>query len=477
MSAVEQGEAIKRHDVSPVELVRHYLSRIERLSSEMGAFATVTADQALEAARNAEKIVGSGGCGGSGGDLPDLFGVPVAIKDLNFTAGVKTMFGSIVMRDFVSPVDDHVVTRIKQAGMISLGKTNVPEFGLPCYTEPDVAPPARVPHDPSRSAGGSSGGAAAAVAAGLVPVAQGNDGAGSVRIPASVCGLVGLKTSRGRVSNGPVLPDTNGLGVNGPLARTVADAAALLDVMAGPMPGDPWWAPPLQEGETFLSYARRMPGKLRIGRYAEPVVPGAVVDPECMSAYDEASSLLEGLGHEVVDCPLPFSSDLIPYFETIWAVGAASIPVVPADEERLRPLTRWLRERGRSALATEYLAAFGAAQVAARVAIEATASYDIVMTPTLAQLPAPVGSFRDDVHPELDFEAQKRFTPFTATYNMTGQPAMSLPLHWTAEGLPVGVQLVGPPAGEGLLFSLAAQLEQANPWLSHLPACLMRVTT
>ncbi|MHB8262356.1 MAG: amidase [Acidimicrobiales bacterium] len=465
MSALEQGEAVKRHDVSPVELVHHYLSRIESLSSEMGAFVTVTADMALESARNAEDTAMSRT------DLPVLFGVPVAIKDLNFTAGVLTMFGSAVMRDFVSPMDDHVVTRIKQAGMISLGKTNVPEFGLPCYTEPDVAPPARSPHDPSRSAGGSSGGAAAAVAAGLVPVAQGNDGAGSVRIPASVCGLVGLKTSRGRVSNGPVLPDTNGLAANGPLARTVADAAALLDVMAGPMAGDPWWAPPLPEGETFLSYARRMPGKLRIGRYVEPVVPGAVVDAECMAAYDETSSLLEELGHEVLECPLPFSPELIPQFETIWVVGAASIPVAPADEEKLRPLTRWLRERGRFVSATEYLAALGAAQMAARAAVGATASYDVVMTPTLARLPALVGSFRDDVHPELDFEAQKQFTPFTATYNMTGQPAISLPLHWTSEGLPVGVQLVGSPAGEGLLLSLAAQLEQARPWSSHLPAC------
>ena len=471
MSALEQAEAIARREVSPVELVEHYLSRIDSLSEELGAFVTVTADKALTEAREKEELLHSRNDRSLQNGLPVLYGVPIAIKDLNLTAGVTTMFGSVVMRDFISPVDDHVVTRIKQGGMISLGKTNVPEFGLPCYTEPDVAPPARTPYDPSRSAGGSSGGAAVAVAAGLAPVAQGNDGAGSIRIPASVCGLVGLKPSRGRISNGPVFPDTNGLGINGPLARNVADAAALLDVMAGPMPGDPWWAPPLPGNETFLSFTHRLPGRLKIGRYIDPVVPEAVVDPECKMAWEESSRLLEELGHDVVDCTLPFSAELIPYFEIIWATGAASLPVASHDEPRLRALTRWLRERGRQVAATEYLAAFGAAQAAARQAIESTYSFDVVMTPTLAQLPAPIGFFRNDEHPEMDFEAQKQFTPFTATYNLTGQPAISLPLHWTSEGLPVGIQFIGRPAEEGLLLSLAAQLEEAKPWAGKLPQC------
>ena len=471
MSALEQATAIRHREVSPVELVEHYLSRIDSLSGELGAFVTVTADRALDEAREKESALKSGNDLPSKDSLPVLYGVPVAIKDLNLTAGVATMFGSVVMRDFVSPVDDHVVTRIKEGGMISLGKTNVPEFGLPCYTEPDVAPPARTPHDLSRSAGGSSGGAAAAVAGSLVPVAQGNDGAGSIRIPASVCGLVGIKPSRGRVSNGPVFPDTNGLGINGPLARNVADAAALLDIIAGPMPGDPWWAPPLPKDETFLSFTRRRPGRLKIGRYIDPVIPGAAVDPECKKAWEETSRLLEELGHEVIDCSRPFSEDLIPYFEIIWAVGAASLPVASQDELKLRVLTRWLRDKGRQVAATEYLAAFGAAQTAARQAVESTLSFDVVMTPTLAQLPAPIGFFRNDEYPEMDFEAQKRFTPFTATYNLTGQPAISLPLHWTPNGLPVGVQFIGRPAEEGLLLSLAAQLEEAKPWADHLPPC------
>ena len=471
MPALEQAAAVARREISPVELVEHYLSRIDSLSEELGAFVTVTADEAIAEAREKENFLCSRKDLSLQDGLPVLYGVPVAIKDLNLTAGVTTMFGSAVMRDFVSPVDDHVVTRIKQGGMIVLGKTNVPEFGLPCYTEPDVAPPARTPHDPSRSAGGSSGGAAVSVAAGLAPIAQGNDGAGSIRIPASVCGLVGLKPSRGRVSNGPIFPDTNGLGINGPLARTVADAAALLDVMAGYMPGDPWWAPPLPENETFLSFTRRPPGRLKIGRYIDPVVPGAVVDPECKKAWEDSSRLLEELGHEVIDCALPFSVDLIPHFEIIWAAGAASLPVAPHDEPKLRALTRWLRERGRQAAATEYLGAFGAAQASARQAVESTLSFDVVMTPTLAQLPAPIGFFRNDEQPEMDFEAQKRFTPFTATYNLTGQPAISLPLHWTPDGLPIGIQFIGRPAEEGLLLSLAAQLEEAGPWADKLTQC------
>ena len=203
------------------------------------------------------------------------------VKDLNLTAGVRTTFGSAVFADSVPDVDDHVVSLLRDAGTVLLGKTNTPEFGLPCYTENAVAPPARTPWDLERMAGGSSGGAAAAVAAGLAPVAHGNDGGGSVRIPASCCGLVGLKPSRGRVSGGPIKGDVSGLPVEGVLARTVRDAAAVLDVMAVPMPGDPSWAPPLPPGETFLAHAGRTPGRLRVGRFATPVIAEATVHPEC----------------------------------------------------------------------------------------------------------------------------------------------------------------------------------------------------
>lgn len=465
LSATEQAEALRRREVSPRELVSHYLERVERHGAELGAFVTVTADRALELADRAGERLREGG------DLPPLLGVPTAIKDLNLQAGVPVKFGSVVMEDFVSPVDDHVVTLLEAAGLISLGKTNTPEFGLPCYTEPEVAPPARTPHAPERSAGGSSGGAGAAVAAGLVPFAQGSDGAGSIRIPASACGLVGLKTSRGRVSGGPVMADVAGLSVNGPLARTVADAAAMLDAIAGPMPGDPYWAPPLPPGRSYLEAARAPVGRLRIGRYATPVVPGAEVSAESQAAYEEASKLLESLGHEVEDCAAPFGAEMIPVFETIWSVGAAAIPVPEGREAELRPLTRWLRERGRAVSGAEALEALASAQLTARSAVVAAGAYDAVLTPSLAREPALVGELRDDERPEADFEAQKRFTPFTAPVNMTGQPAVSLPLHWTDEGIPLGVQLVGRPAGEAALLALAAQLEAARPWRHHLPPC------
>jgi len=463
LPALEQAAAIRRREVSPVELVEHYLDRIDRLDAQVGAFVTVTADAARAAALEAEAATGRDGAA-----LPPLHGVPTAIKDLNLTAGVRTTFGSAVCADFVPTVDDFVVEKLRAAGTISLGKTNTPEFGLPCYTEPEVAPPARTPWDLSRSAGGSSGGAGAAVAAGLIPFAQGSDGGGSVRIPASACGLFGIKVSRGRVSNGPMRGDVNGLGWMGPLARTVRDAAAMLDAMAGPMTGDPHWAPP--PAEPFSAYAGREPGRLRIGRYRTPVIAEADVHPDCVAAYDEASDLLESLGHSVEDVDPPFSAALTPTFAKLWSVGAATVPVDPADEARLRPLTRHLRAHGRRLSGVDYALAIGALQSAARAAVTATAPYDAVLTPTLAQPPALVGSLRNDEDPAADFAGQAAFTPFTAPYNMTGQPAVSLPLHWSAAGLPIGVMLVGRPADEATLIALSAQLEAALPWVDRRPA-------
>ncbi|MDQ6650326.1 MAG: amidase [Actinomycetota bacterium] len=462
LTALEQAAAIRRREVGPVELVKHYLERIDRYGAQVGAFVTVTADAARTAAAEAQAAITRGQAG-----LPPLHGVPTAIKDLNLTAGVRTTFGSAAFAEFVPTVDDFVVERLRGAGTISLGKTNTPEFGLPCYTEPDVAPPARTPWDLDRSAGGSSGGAGAAVAAGLVPFAQGSDGGGSVRIPASACGLFGIKVSRGRISNGPLRGDVNGLGWMGPLARTVRDAAAMLDAMAGPMPGDPHWAP--LPAEPFSAYAGRDPGRLRIGRYRTPVITDAEVHPDCVAAYDAASDLLTSLGHVVEDVDPPFTAALTPMFETLWWVGAASVPLTPAQEALVRPLTRHLREQGRGVSGVDYTGAVAALQAAARMSITATAAYDAVLTPTLAQPPALLGSLRNDADPAADFTAQTRFTPFTAPYNMTGQPAVSLPLHWTGDGLPIGVMLVGRPADEATLLSLSAQLEAARPWAHRQP--------
>ena len=465
LSAVDQGAAVARHELSPVDLAEHYLERIGRLSDEVGAYVTVTADLAVDQARRLEVEA-------LRGELRSpLHGVPVPVKDLNLTRGIRTTFGSAAFADNVPEVDDHVVTRLRDAGTVLLGKTSASELGLPCYTEPALVPPSRTPWDLARMAGGSSGGAAAAVAAGLAPVAHGNDGGGSVRIPASCCGLVGLKPSRGRVSGGPVRGDVSGLPCEGVLARTVTDAAALLDTMAGPMPGDPHWAPPLPAGETFLGHTGREPGRLRIGRFATAVIAEVDVDPECLRAYEETSRLLDSLGHTVVDVPAPLPHDVVPHFETVWSVLSTLAPVERAREGELRPFTRYLRERGRTQTGPALALAIVSLQVLARQAVARLSAYDAVLSPTLAVPPLPVGAIRDDDDPAGDFEANKRFTPFTAVWNLTGQPAVTLPLHWTPDGLPVGVMLAGRPAGEAGLLALCAQVEAAagTVWLDGGP--------
>lgn len=461
LTALEQAAAIRARQVSPTELVEHYLERIDRISESVGAFVTVTADEARAAAKQVEAVPPDG----------PLSGVPTAIKDLNLTAGVRTTFGSAAMADYVPSVSDEVVVCTEQAGMVSLGKTNTPEFGSPCYTEPDVAPPARTPFDLDRMAGGSSGGAGAAVAAGLVPVAQGSDGGGSIRIPASCCGLFGIKPSRGRISGGPVYGDPVGLGTNGPLARTVRDAAAMLDVMSGPAVGDPSWAPPLPSGESFLEACERPPGRLRIGRFSAPVITEAVVHAECLAAFEDASRLLVDLGHDVEDIDVPIPPEAAATFEVCWSVLTALSSVPPEAQGRLRPLTRWLSQRGRAVSGPEFGLAIGELRRIAARALMALAPYDAVLTPTLAMPPLPIGGIRDDEDPARDFENQKRFTPYTSAWNVTGMPAVSLPLHMTPDGLPVGVMLAGRPAEEQLLLSLSAQVEAAAPWIDRHPAC------
>ena len=474
LSALEAVDAMWRREAGPVELTEHCLDRIDRLDADIGAFVTrVTGTAREHAARAEEELLAASGRA----ELPPLHGVPTAIKDLTLTAGVPTSMGSATLLDWVPDVDDFVVTKMCAAGLISLGKTATPEFGLPCYTESDIGPPARTPWDTSRLAGGSSGGAAAAVAAGFLPIAQGSDGGGSIRIPASVCGLVGLKPSRGRVSRGPLDVDSAGLGVLGPLARTVRDAAAFLDAVAGPMPGDAYWASPLPAGQTFLGACDREPGRLRIGRYLQSPIP-ADVDPQVRAAWESASRLLADLGHEIVDIDAPIPPEAISAFETVWSVSAASIPVDPAKDDMLRPLTRHLRERGRVITGVQYAQALGALSLFARRGVAASIQYDAVLTPTVAQLPRPVGYFTDAGDPAADFELQKRFTPWTALYNTTGQPAISLPLYSSVAGvsaddavggLPIGIMLVGRPAGEADLLALAAQAEAALPWRHRYP--------
>jgi amidase len=452
LTALEQARAIRDGEISSLELTDHYLGRAHALNETVGAFVTITDDLAREQARAADTAVAAGEPVRS-----VLHGVVVPVKDLHLYEGVRTRFGSSVA-DIVAPLDEIVAGRLRAGGTVMIGKTSTPEFGLPAYTEPAVGPWARTPWDLDRSAGGSSGGAAAAVAAGLAPVAHGSDGGGSIRIPASSCGLVGLKTSRDLLPNGPMPEGPGRLGVQGPLARTVADAAALLDVMAAVGPYD-----------SYLNALDDDPEPLLIGRYATPVIADTVVDPECLAAFEEASALLESLGHRLVEIDVPVPLAAVPHFELIWAAGAAGIPVPTELEADLRPLTKWLRERGRALSEADVAEAIAFMHEHAQAALEASAHLDLVLTPTLAELPARVGGIRNDADPAADFEAQKRFTPFTSPYNMTGQPAVSLPLHWTSDGLPVGIQLVGQPMREATVLRVSAQLERARPWADRHP--------
>jgi amidase len=465
LSVVELAAAIRRRELSPVEITNHYLGRIEARNADVGAFFTVTADAARDQAAAAAKAVAQARDPGS---LPPLTGVPIPIKDLNMVAGVRQTLGSLAFADNVPAEDDHVTAALRAAGAVLTGKTATPEFGLPCYTETEIGPPARTPWDLSRSAGGSSGGAGAAVAAGLAPAAQGSDGGGSIRIPASVCGLFGIKPTRGRISSAPLVPDLVGLGTDGPLARTVADAALLLDVMAGNEDGDMYTQPPLPPGETFLGYAGRDPGRLRIGRTKVHAVGDGAVHADCAAAYEDASALLASLGHEVVDMDPPVGPEVVAPFETLWYSMATLVPLDAAQEELIRPLTRYLRQRGRALSAADLVFAQAFLQITVRGAWKILNEYDVVLTPTLAEPPAPVGYF-EEVPPPENFERQKRFTPFAAISNVTGQPAVNLPLYWTGDGLPIGVMLAGKMRDEATLISLSAQIEAARPWKDRHP--------
>ncbi len=466
LTVTEQAAAIRSGELLSAEITEHYLDRIDRLGEQVGAFYTVTHELAREQAAAADKAVVAHRR--DGGELPPLTGVPIPIKDLNMVAGVRFTLGSTIFADNVATEDDYVVEHLRAAGIVITGKTATPEFGLPCYTETKIGPPARTPWDLNRSAGGSSGGAAAAVSSGLAPAAQGSDGGGSIRIPASVCGLFGIKPTRGRISQGPLMPDLVGLGTDGPIARTVADAALLLDAMTGNHPGDMYTLPPLPPGETFLGYATREPGRLRIARSLRTLVEGAEVHPDCVAAYDDASTLLAELGHEVEDYDPPFPADAVPSFLALWYAMATLAPINTDQEGELLPLTRYLRAKGLELSAAELFFHQAVLQGSVRVALQGLAGYDAILSPTVALPPRPVGWF-DEVEPAENFTRQTQFTPWTALYNLSGQPAVSVPLYWTEGGLPIGVMLAGQLGAEGTLISLSAQLEAARPWTDKHP--------
>ncbi len=454
LPATEQARLVREGRLSAVELTELYLERIARLDPVLNAFVTVCGDEALEDARAADASV----------DDRPFRGVPIAVKDLTATAGIRTTYSSRAFADNVPDFDTAVVRRLRDAGFVLLGKTNTPEFGTVAFTESELNGVTRNPWNPERTPGGSSGGAAAALAAGLVPLAHGTDGGGSIRIPASCCGVFGLKPSRGRVSTAP-FPSLEGLSTSGPIARSVADAAALLDVLSGYEPGDPWWAPPPER--PFADEPGAPPGRLRVAVTAEPPIE-APVHADCVAALEDAADLLSSLGHEVFEATPPWTgAGLLDAFIAVWQVSPALYPV---DAELLTPLNRGLAESARRSSAVDYAQAAFHLQTVARRIVAFWQQVDVVLTPTLALPPVPIGWQEEGVDDAIgQLRRNTLFTPFTAIANLTGSPAMSLPLYWSTEGLPIGVQAIGPPAGEALLLRLAAQLEDARPWAAKRP--------
>jgi amidase len=465
--ASELAALVRAGEITARELVSASLERIEALDGQINAFTHVDADGALAAAA----AIGPG-------DERPFAGVPIAIKDNQPVEGMPLTFCADLFGDLVAPFDAAFVGRLRAAGFVIVGKTALPEYGILPSTESRRFGPTRNPWDLSRTPGGSSGGAAAAVAAGMVPLAHGNDGGGSIRIPAACCGLVGLKPARGRISLAPALGDSF-LVTDGVLTRTTAESARLLDLLAGPELGDATWAPP--PSEPFAASVTRgeagPPTPLRVGFTLAPPLTETEIDPIAERAVRDAVALLEELGHEVEEIAAPpwtipgvlelFSAAFGPAVAStiVFASTIAGREPVAADMERL---SWYLWERASQLGAAHYLAAQAQLQALARTFVTAMSAYDVVLTPSLALRPPPIGElFGDNDDPAETFRRSGEFTPFAAMANVTGQPAISLPFAHGEDGLPVGIHFFGRPAGEATLLSLGAQLEAARPWASR----------
>jgi amidase len=471
LSALDQWLAIQRGEVSPSELTAHYLERVQRLDPQLGAFVTVTADAAARRAQDLERLVPR---------TSALWGLPIADKDLTMRRGVATGFGSRAFAGTISPRSDEIVEVLDSAGAVSLGKTNTPEFGMHGYTESLVAPPARNPWNLDLGAGGSSGGAAAAVSARLVPFAPGSDGGGSIRIPAAACGLVGIKPSRGLVPAGSGIDSIGGLAVKGPIARSVTDAALLLDAMIGRRNGriDHHFAlraPDENDGD-LLGAAVRGEGRFSVGVLSNsPFEDGMEirVDPEASAAVSVALAHLGAMGHGIDDLRLEHDGVYLEAFRRLWQISAASIPVDDSRLSLLEPVTEHLVRSGRelgARVVAETLAVLTAFE---RSVLAQFSRFDVIMTPTLAQTPRPVGWF-DAEDADRNFVQQCQYSPFTSFVNVAGLPAITLPVAETADGLPMGVQLIGRPGGESTLLSIGSQLERRIRWHLRTPPVAAR---
>jgi amidase len=449
--ALQLAESIRAREVSPLEIVNLYLERIDRLNPELGSYFTVTADRAIElASSQTEQLAGLN----KSQELPPFFGVPIGIKDLTPVAGVPCTYGTQALLGNISSYSESVVWRIEAAGFNILGKTATSQIGSLPYTEAEGFPPARNPWNLDYTPGGSSGGSAAAVAAGLCAIAQGSDGGGSIRGPASCCGLVGIKPSRGRVSWAPVGDYLSGISANGPLARTVADAAALLDVISGYTTGDPYWIP--DSNPTFLEASRQKPGKLRIA-FSTDIPPVGEAEDICQQAVLETVKLLTDLGHDV-EPGCPDFTGLIEPFIAIWQSGAAASGIPgPA----LEPMNRWLLERTISA--GEYLRAVNQMQVISRRIVGFFEKFDVLVLPTYLHSPIRVGEWAD-LSCEETLQRIINWIAPCPPFNASGLPAIALPAILDNNGLPVGIQIIGRPAAEATLIGLAAQMEAAKPF-------------
>ena len=458
LDATAQAELVRKKEVKPIELVEAAIKRIERWNPTLNAVVTPMYDEARTAAI---------------GQLPDgpFTGVPFLLKDILASyAGVRMTLGSNLLKDFVPDHDSELVVRLKRAGLIIVGKTNLPELGILPTTEPQIFGPCRNPWDIQRTTGGSSGGAAAAVASGMVPMAHANDGGGSIRIPASCCGIFGLKPTRARIPLGPDFGDViSGLVCEHAVTRSVRDSAALLDATAGPEVGDPYFAPAPER--PFLQEVAIDPEKLRIA-FSTLSISGVPVHEDCVSATTAAAQLCEDLGHDVAEADLKINGEqLAAAFTVLWTASCAStLKALAVKKDQVEPLTWALGEMGRQYDAADYVIALQSLQQISRAVARFMLDYDLLLTPTVAEPPVPLGTFDSPPdNPLAGFHRSGLFAPFTPLANITGQPAMSVPLFSNSDNLPVGVHFIGRFGDEATLLRLAAQLEAARPWSNRWP--------